>query len=89
MSGSDGKKPVAVSTGHPAGRRAGEAEGKPHGAEPAVWTERMLATLRSGVKGGKWYSLIDKVYSPTTLRAAFDKVSANGGAAPERGAANR
>jgi hypothetical protein len=26
--------------------------------EASVWTERMLAALGNGVKGGKWYSLI-------------------------------
>jgi RNA-directed DNA polymerase len=41
----------------------------------------MLATLRCGVKGGKWYSLIDKVYAPATLQAAAAVVVANGGAA--------
>ena len=29
--------------------------------EPKVWTERMLTALEQGVKGGKWFSLIDKV----------------------------
>ena len=29
------------------------------GAKPQVWTARMLAALDKGVKGGKWYSLID------------------------------
>ena len=38
-----------------------------------VWTERMLAALVNGVKGGKWYSLIDKVYNPRTLKAAWKK----------------
>ncbi len=28
--------------------------------EATVWTERMLAALGNGVKGGKWYSLIEK-----------------------------
>jgi RNA-directed DNA polymerase len=41
----------------------------------------MLAALENGVKGGKWFSLIDKVYRPETLRAAWKKVEANGGAA--------
>ena len=41
----------------------------------------MLAALEQGVKGGKWYSLIDKVQSETTLRAAFAEVAANQGAA--------
>src|SRR6266581_2045806 len=51
------------------------------GAEPQVWTARMLAALDKGVKGGKWYSLIDKVYPEAALRAAFTQVAANRGAA--------
>ena len=49
--------------------------------EPAVWSKRMLEALVRGVKGGRWFSLIDKVYSKKNLRAAFRKVKANGGAA--------
>lgn len=41
----------------------------------------MLAALKNGVKGGQWFSLIDKVYRAETLRAAWQKVKANGGAA--------
>jgi RNA-directed DNA polymerase len=41
----------------------------------------MLAALENGVKGGKWFSLIDKVYRVETLRAAWQKVEANAGAA--------
>jgi len=41
----------------------------------------MLATLSTGVKGGKWHSLIDKLYPIPTLRAAYAAVSANHGAA--------
>jgi RNA-directed DNA polymerase len=41
----------------------------------------MLTALEQGVKGGKWYSLIDKVHVEATLRAAFKDVAANGGAA--------
>ena len=41
----------------------------------------MLAALEVGVKGGKWYSLIDKVCSPATLEEAFAQVEANAGAA--------
>jgi RNA-directed DNA polymerase len=51
------------------------------GVEAAVWTERMLSALGNGVKGGKWYSLIDKVYAPATLELAWTKVQANKGAA--------
>jgi len=42
-----------------------EAEARSSGkwawVEASVWTERMLAALGNGVKGGKWFSLIDKV----------------------------
>ena len=41
----------------------------------------MLKALDEGVKGGKWFSLIDKVIAPRTLRRAWDKVRANDGAA--------
>ncbi len=41
----------------------------------------MLAALGNGVKGGKWFSLIDKVYRATTLQAAWQRVQANRGAA--------
>ncbi len=40
----------------------------------------MLTTLEQGVKGGKWFSLVDKVYSPAVLKTAFARVEANGGA---------
>mgnify|MGYP002738568780 CR=1 FL=1 len=46
-----------------------------------IWTDRMLAALDNGVKGGKWFSLIDKVWHPQTLRAAWQQVRANRGAA--------
>jgi hypothetical protein len=49
--------------------------------EPAVWTTRMLTTLEKGIKGGKWFSLIDKVYALPNLMAAFTKVKVNKGAA--------
>jgi RNA-directed DNA polymerase len=41
----------------------------------------MLTALEKGVKGGKWFSLIDKVYALANLRAGFAKVKANRGAA--------
>jgi RNA-directed DNA polymerase len=49
--------------------------------EASVWNERMLAALENGVKGGKWFSLIDKVYRAETLKAAWQKVAANRGVA--------
>ena len=62
-------------------RQAGEVRARWAWTEPTVWTERMLAALEEGVKGGKWYSLMDKVYALPNLRAAFAKVKANQGAA--------
>ena len=49
--------------------------------EASVWTERMVATLERGIKGGKWYSLIDKVWKRENLQSALRQVQANGGAA--------
>ena len=41
----------------------------------------MVSALKNGVKGGRWYSLIDKVHTPATLAAAWERVRANAGAA--------
>jgi RNA-directed DNA polymerase len=49
--------------------------------EAVVWTERMVSALVNGVKGGRWFSLIDKVTAPATLQVAWAKVRANRGAA--------
>lgn len=49
--------------------------------EASVWSERMLAALGNGVKGGKWYSLWDKVCARTTLQASWQAVARNQGAA--------
>lgn len=47
--------------------------------ERAVWNERMLETLETGVRGGKWHSLYDKVYRLSNLKAAWKRVEANRG----------
>lgn len=44
--------------------------------EAGVWTERMLATLERGIRGGKWYSLDDKVWKMENLQRAVEKVAA-------------
>jgi RNA-directed DNA polymerase len=49
--------------------------------EAEVWTERMVSALGNGVKGGRWFSLIDKLWSPATLLLAWTKVKSKGGAA--------
>jgi RNA-directed DNA polymerase len=61
--------------------QAGETQARWGWVEPTVWTERMLTALEQGVKGGKWYSLMDKVYALPNLRSAFKEVKANKGAA--------
>src|SRR5947209_3858349 len=41
----------------------------------------MVAALDAGVKGGKWYSLMDKVYAERTLECAWQRVRRNRGSA--------
>jgi RNA-directed DNA polymerase len=72
------RQPAAVSRET---KQAGEIRARWAWVEPSVWTERMLTALEAGVKGGKWFSLMDKVYALTNLRVAFAEVKANGGAA--------
>lgn len=83
------KKPKPVTVPF-AAKRAGDTQalfpfGEPVArwawVESDVWTDRMLAALDQGVKGGRWHSLIDKVYSPKNLRAAWREVARNKGAA--------
>ncbi|MFY9822351.1 MAG: group II intron reverse transcriptase/maturase [Thermoanaerobaculia bacterium] len=62
-------------------KQAGEAQGQWSWVEPSVWTERMLTALESGVKGGRWYSLIDKVISLRNLESGFVQVKRNQGSA--------
>lgn len=49
--------------------------------EASIWTARMVSALVNGVKGSKWFSLVDKVIRPSTLEAAWRKVARNKGAA--------
>ena len=49
--------------------------------EPSIWTERMVAALEHGVRGGRWFSLMDKVWAKRTLEAAWERVRRNGGSA--------
>ena len=70
----DRQPPAVVPT---EAKQAGEVE--PHRArrerwrwaEASVWTDRMLAALEEGVKGGVWYSLIDKVWCQTHTSAKW------------------
>ena len=61
-------------------RQATETRSRWSWVEPSVWTDRMLTALENGVKGGKWFSLIDKVFSTANLESAWRRVAGNRGA---------
>ena len=52
-------------------RQPGEVRARWAWTERAVWTDRMLTALEQGVKGGVWFSLIEKVYSLPNLQRAL------------------
>jgi RNA-directed DNA polymerase len=62
-------------------KQGGDVQARWAWVEPTVWTSRMLTALENGVKGGRWFSLIDKVYAPTNLAAGLKRVRDNRGAA--------
>ena len=59
-------------------KSGGDASSK---AKPGIWTERMMSALERGLRGGVWYSLIDKVYQEKTLEQAWNQVRKNRGSA--------
>ncbi len=61
---------------------AGEPPGIDQWAHRAVWTDRMLETLlEEKVRGGKWHTLIDKVFCSRNLFCSAHKVLGKKGAA--------
>jgi RNA-directed DNA polymerase len=78
MNGPEQERPAQVAAGP---TQAGDIRGRWPWVEASVWTDRMLTALEKGVKGGVWFSLIDKVYAPANLRAAYQRVARNKGAA--------
>jgi RNA-directed DNA polymerase len=61
---------------------AGQPPSVTEWANRHVWTDRMLdALLQSGVRGGKWHTLHDKVYKSLNLYSASLSVLGNEGAA--------
>lgn len=62
--------------GVPLAKQGREAPPQWEWTEASVWTERMLATLERGITGGKWYSLMDKVWKMENLQRAVQKVAA-------------
>src|ERR1051325_6545221 len=79
MTGSEPNQPPPV----PAGAKQGGARPGPlwDWVEGSIWTEQMLATLTKGIKGGKWDSLIDKVWKEENLDSAINAVIRNKGGA--------
>jgi len=67
--------------GVPRARQGREVPQKWAWTEASVWTERMLETLERGVKGGQWFSLIDKVWKRENLQSATAQVVRNQGGA--------
>ncbi|MCA1837403.1 MAG: group II intron reverse transcriptase/maturase [Actinobacteria bacterium] len=67
--------------GVPRAKQGREVAPKWEWTEASVWTERMLATLETGVKGGKWFSLVDKAWKMENLQSALKAVVRNKGAA--------
>jgi RNA-directed DNA polymerase len=72
------QRPATVSfAATPAGQPPSIAEW----ANRTVWNDRMLDALHHGVRGGKWHTLIDKVYHSLNLYSASSSVLGNEGAA--------
>jgi RNA-directed DNA polymerase len=74
----EGKKSAAVVE---IPKQAEETEAVPPWVELSVWTPRMWTALQDGVKGGQWFSLIDKVWKRKNLESAYGKVARNRGCA--------
>ncbi len=63
-------KQVAEATATETNESEKDLRARWHWVETSVWTISMLTALENGVKGGKWFSLIDKVHKPSNLQAA-------------------
>ena len=63
------------------GTKQTEETRKKDWVERSIWTDRMLEALEQGVRGDVWFSLIDKVYRPSTLQLAWKAVRRNRGSA--------
>jgi RNA-directed DNA polymerase len=78
----ESQKPTGTSANAQSGAMpAGDIALRWKWVERSVWTDRMLMALETGVKGGRWYSLMDKVWLDTNLLSSWLAVAANDGAA--------
>jgi RNA-directed DNA polymerase len=55
----EGESARVLGTAKPAEESPPRREERWSWIEPTIWTERMMAALENGVKGGRWYSLMD------------------------------
>src|SRR6188472_3683646 len=65
----------------PRAKQAEEILSRWRWVKPCAWTIRMLTALEQGVKGEKWFGLIDKVFAERNLWTAFQQVAQKKGAA--------
>jgi RNA-directed DNA polymerase len=62
-------------------KQAEEIHGRWPWVERSVWSERMLRALENGVKGDRWFSLVDKVWKTDNLWSSWTGVTLNQGGA--------
>lgn len=77
---SEGPSEASSSAVPATGKQDEEALWQSHKAQRGVWSEKMLIALERGIKGGVWFSLIDKVCAERTLQLAWERVQSNAGA---------
>lgn len=75
------QRPSPVAGQEPEPPQGGEIQARWAWVEASVWTSRMLKALETGMEGGKWFRLIDKVWSEKNLQSALEQVLYNGGSA--------
>jgi RNA-directed DNA polymerase len=67
--------PPPVAEQKPGPPQGGEIRARWAWVEASVWTPRMLKALETGMgEGGKWFRLIDKVWSERNLQSALEQV---------------
>jgi RNA-directed DNA polymerase len=77
---SEGRSEATSSEVPATGKQDEEALRQRYKAQRGVWSEKMLMALERGIKGGVWFSLIDKVCAEHTLQLAWERVQHNAGA---------
>jgi len=73
------ERPSPVAGREPESQQDGNIRDRWPWVEASIWTTRMLKTLETGMEGGKWFRLIDKVWSEKNLQSALWKVVENAG----------